>query len=258
MYSSALAYPMIDKDRYKGLTGVIVGSGPSLNNPEVKEALQELSERSDVVVLACKAAIKWMADHDMKPDYGVSIDPGAHIACEEKICRVPGVTHIMASVTAPEVFEYLKDEHVELFHSVCGLPEEVELYSRLFSDESIMQGGFNVVNRALAIAQFMGFETIIMAGCDSGWREDQSIYADGRSFMADQKKVFMNDMGMVDGTPWHSTPDMVASAVALATIAKKYDDQDKSDNFVFLGDVLPKSLRGRTDDFLKDVADMNQ
>ena len=254
MYASALGHKMIQKDKYKGLTAVIVGSGPSLNDPEVEDALRELHERSDVVILACKAAIKWMDDHGMTPDYGVSIDPGAHIACDEKISKVPGVTHIMASVSAPEVFDYLESEQVQIFHSVCGLPTEMDLYNVLFDDATVMQGGFNVVNRALAVAQYMGFESFVMAGCDSGWREEQDIYADGRGFFKDQKKVFMNDGGLIDGSDWHSTPDMVASAVSLAQIAKMFDEHGDSDKMIFLGDCLPQALRGKTDEFLKDVA----
>jgi hypothetical protein len=255
MYASALGYPCIDKDRHKGQRAVIVGSGPSLNNAEVELELLDMYEDPDTVFFGCKAAIRWLAEHDMTPEYGVSIDPGAHIACDEKIARIPGVTHLMASVTAPEVFDYLKNEDIEIFHSVCGLHTEIDLYDTLFEDASIMQGGFNVVNRALAITQFMGFDTFIMAGCDSGWRDDQPIYADGRAFMKDQKKVFMNDDGLIDGTSWHSTPDMVASAVALAMTAKAFDKHGDEGKFVFLGDGLPKSLRGRTDDFLREVAD---
>jgi hypothetical protein len=257
MYASATGYKMTEKDRHAGATAVVLGSGPSLNDPQVIQALNGLWARREagepVVFYGCKAALKWMHEHHMTPDYGVSIDPGAHIACDEKISRVPGVTHIMASVTAPEVFEYLEGEKVEIFHSVCGLPDELELYEALTGTNNFVQGGFNVINRAVAVAQYHGCEKFVLAGVDSGWRDDDAMYCDGVKEMM-QKKVFMQDKGRTDGRNWNSTPDMVASGTALARIAKQYDADGKSEDFRFLGDVMPEALRHASDEYLNEVA----
>ena len=252
MYSSIIGRRLTDKNRHKGDCAVILGSGPSLDTDEVKTALRELYSEPNTHFYACKAAIKWCADNVGVPEYGVSIDPGAHIACESKIPRVPGVIHIMATSSAPEVFDYLENERVELFHSVCGGEDELNLYKTLFEDSGIMQGGFNVINRALSISQYHGCVKYIFAGCDSGWREDQQIYIDGSKMM--QKKVYMNDAGAVDGKVWHSTPDMIASGVALARFAQNYDKMGDRDRVVFLGDVLPRAVRDKPDDFLEEVA----
>ena len=258
MYASALGYRMTEKDRHKGATAVLVGSGPSLNTTLVIQALngywgRREDEQAPVIFYGLKAAIQWLADHHMPPDYGVSIDPGAHIACPEKIPKVPGVTHIMATVTAPEVFEYLDGEKVELFNSVCGLEEEVLLYDTLLGDKSMAMGGYNVINRALGVAQMHGCEQFVLAGADSGWREGQALYCDGTTTMM-QKKIFMNDAGLVDGTQWESTPDMVASAVALARWAKNFDEKGEAEKVRFLGDVLPEKLRHKDEKFLQEVA----
>lgn len=254
MYASALGYPMTEKNRHKGATAVLIGSGPSLkDDPAVEQALRELYGRDDTVFYGLKVAIRWLTDHGMAPQYGVSIDPGAHIACAEKIPRVPGVTHIMATVTAPEVFDYLEREQVELFNSVCGLEQELDLYEVLLQDKSLALGGYNVINRALGVAQHHGCERFVFAGADSGWREDQDWYCDGtRSMM--QKKVYMNDDGRVDGTLWCSTPDMVASAVALARFAKNHDEKGEGYKVRFIGDVLPEKLRHKDEEFLQEVA----
>lgn len=254
MYASCLGYQMTEKDRHKGATAVLVGSGPSLkDDPAVEAALRELYGQDDVVFYGLKVAIRWLTDHGMPPRYGVSIDPGAHIACAEKIPRVPGVTHIMASVTAPEVFDYLEQEQVELFNSVSGLEEEVTLYQVLLGDASMATGGYNVINRALGVAQNHGCTHFVIAGADSGWREDQDWYCDGTTTMM-QKKVFMDDGGLVDGEKWNSTPDMVASAVALARFAKSYDESGEGEKVRFLGDVLPEKLRHKDEKFLQEVA----
>lgn len=257
MYASASGRQMTEAGRHEGATAVIVGSGPSLNDEHVIQALNGLWLRMEsgenIVFYACKAAIKWLNDHGMPPQYGVSIDPGAHIACDEKISKVSGVTHIMATVTAPEVFEYLEGERVELFHSVCGLLEETDLYTTLFGSHEIVFGGFNVINRALGVAQQHGCSSFIFAGADSGWRQEQPYYCDGVKEMK-QKKLFMNDHGRVDGTPWESTPDMVASATALARVAKEFDARGESEKVAFLGDTLPGALRYKDEEFLVEVA----
>jgi hypothetical protein len=257
MYASASGYPMTEKGRHEGATAVIVGSGPSLNDPDVIKALNGYWlawERGEAVrFYGCKAAIKWLHEHGMTPDYGVSIDPGAHIACDEKISKAPGVTHIMASVTAPEVFEYLEGEKVEIFHSVSGLQEELELYKTLTGVSDFVQGGFNVINRALGVAQYHGCESFVLAGVDSGWRDEQPYYCDGVVEMK-QKKLFMRDRGRVDGKNWNSTPDMVASATSLARVAKEFDEKGESEKFRFLGDVMPEALRHADEEFLVDIA----
>ena len=260
MYASATGYPMTEKDRHTGATAVIIGSGPSLNDKEVIKALNGYWNRKkrgeDIVFYGCKAAIKWLYEHGMKPDYGVSIDPGAHIACDEKISLVPGVTHIMSSVTAPEVFEYLEGQSVEVFHSVCGLPEEIELYKKLTGTTDFVQGGFNVINRALGVAQYHGCDAFVLAGVDSGWRDGAAMYCDGVKEMM-QNKLFMRDKGAVDGDNWNSTPDMVASGTALAKIARKYDEDGESEKFRFLGDVMPEALRHADQEFLDEVSISN-
>jgi hypothetical protein len=266
MYASATYHNMTEKDRHKGCTAVIVGSGPSLNDPNVVKALNgywnKRHTKSDkpgkvhdetTIFYGCKAAIGWLAKHHMPPMYGVSIDPGAHIACEEKIPRVAGVTHILASVTAPEVYEYLSGHKIEIFHSVCGVEEELELYKELTGTADFVQGGFNVINRALGVAQYHGCDKFVFAGVDSGWREGQPYYCDGTRDMM-QKKLFMRDKGRVDGTMWESTPDMVASAAALARVAKEFDARGESEKFRFLGDVMPEVLRHKDEEFLTEVA----
>lgn len=248
-------YPLIKANELQSKDGVaiVIGSGPSLKDPAVMAQIREL-KKNGATIFACKAAIKYVNDRGAKPDYGVSIDPGHHIACPEKITKVKGVTHILATVSNPALFDYMKEtnEDVMLFHSACGCPDELNLYKELWGKkQDVLGGGFNVVNRAVTIAQYMGFETIYLAGADGGWRDDQNFYCDEKCPISG-KKVNMTDHGLVDGKIWHTAPDMLASSVAIARIAKKNPDR-----FFFIGDMLPASLSRHGDAFLKQCANMS-
>jgi hypothetical protein len=109
-----------------------------------------------------------------------------------------------------------------------------------------MGGGYNVVNRAVSAAFFMGAGRIVLAGTDCGWRTDEQMYADGP---AHREGVDMTDHCMIDGREWMTRPDMLASGVALAKLAKK-----RPDDIVFLGDTLPSKLVHKDDEFLQQCA----
>ena len=282
IYSCAMrGLPMPKQGMLGGRTVVVCGSGPSLKDPEVLRAITQARLEEDAVIFACKAAIKFLAANDLCPDYGVSMDPGAHIADPRKIFKVGGITHIIASTSDPELFDYLlgpdygPPSTVWVFHSACGfnklitdaeydaLPDERKIYyvsnagdgyhtseqlmyEALFPDHAVMGGGFNVVNRAVSLADYMGAGKIFLAGVDSGWRDGADFYVDGP---AHRPGVDMSDKGIVDGTNWNTRPDMLASAVAMAKLAKKQPGR-----FVFLGDTLPAVLFNKEDEFLDQVA----
>lgn len=271
-------YSMIQKDMLKGKAAVICGSGNTLGDEDVLDAIRKKQENGALLV-ACKQAIKFLHDKGFKIDYAVSMDPGAHIACPEKIYKAPGVKHIIASSSDPELFDYLKGEEVLIFHSACGVENEVKLYQDLFDNPDCMGGGYNVINRALSAFLYMGCLPITLAGVDSGWRAGQSFYVDGTNNrpgvdMCDNGRVEMTQaeqtlyralsekvankqdltdeevalLGNLQSKVWHTRPDMLASAVALAQVAKQYSEQD----FEILGKVLPHSLRYKDEAFLKE------
>jgi hypothetical protein len=244
-----LPYRMIKHNELRGATVVIAGSGPTLNDPDVLESIR-IEQSKGAILVALKKAIKVLHDKGFKIDYAVSMDPGDHVACPERIYKAPGVKHILATSSDPKLFEYLDGEEIYLFHSACGLPNEVQLYQQLWatksnveSDAWVAGGGYNVTNRAAAAFLFMGAKRLVFAGADSGWRDDESFYADGTP---NRPGVDMCDKGLVDGKPWWTRPDMLASGVALAKLQKLYGE----DKIVFLGDVMPAKLAKKDDEFL--------
>jgi hypothetical protein len=150
---------------------------------------------------------------------------------------------------------------IEIFHSATGFSREVEYYNKLFENGACMGGGYNVVNRAVSAALYMGASKVILAGCDCGWREEETFYVDSSP---ERPGVDMSDHGGIETTDehgnkldeipdgarhWMTRPDMLASGVALAKLVKRNPDK-----FEILGETLPARLVEKTEDFLNKCA----
>ncbi len=127
--------------------------------------------------------------------------------------------------------------------------DEVTVYENEFKSNgktAVMQGGFTVTNRALALAKFMGFEKITMAGTDFGWRKEGGSHYSELVAVETYDDKYMEDHGEVEGKPWYTKPDQLASA---ADVAKKI----KAKEVTVLGDSLAVALSKRSDDFLENI-----
>ena len=280
-------------NQLKGKKAVICGSGHSLTDPEVLTEIRKLKAQGHLIV-ACKHAIRYLTEQSIKVDYGVTMDPSAHIARPDiKIYKAQGMTHIVASSSDPLLFRYLmayepyetwlnslkQDEakqvlthdydkwvagnlhfseienHPEdlrskilLFHSACGVEDEVNLYKKLFKNGDVVGGGYNVVNRAFSAMLYMGIDSFTFAGVDCGWREDSTFYTFGNNPI---KGVDLTDSGAIDGKEWKTRPDMMASAVSLVQKSREQDVQ-----MSFIGDSMPRSLLQKDDAFLEKMLEM--
>lgn len=115
------------------------------------------------------------------------------------------------------VFELATDDGLA-FSPVCvAQVPEMAVYKALFGRGDVMIGGYTVANRALALAQYMGFEDIVLAGADFGWRQkSQDNYYAAFVSARPVDETFAVDDGRVDGEPWVTRPDLLASAVDVA------------------------------------------
>jgi hypothetical protein len=132
---------------------------------------------------------------------------------------------------------------------VQGHIGEVDFYAKMFGGYcDVMCGGFTVGNRGVALLQHLGFKKIIVAGLDFGWREGQSFY--GSAFKAKpHTDIMMEDEGMlVDGKPWFTRPDMLASAAELARKVRK-----EPGAITVLGDSLVNGLLKHDDSFIDSI-----
>lgn len=137
------------------------------------------------------------------------------------------------------------------FSPVCVAErDEVGIYAEHFSHCLTVQGGFTVANRAIGLCEMMGIKKIVLAGCDFGWRDNKSFYAkhfEGKPL----DELFLNDHGRIDGKPWHSRADMIASAVEIAKLIQ--DGRVK-----VWGDSLAVSCAKWPRDKLKEICEITQ
>ena len=123
--------------------------------------------------------------------------------------------------------------------------DEVAVYRRQYPNADTMCGGFTVGNRAVALAKYMGVEKIVVAGLDFGWRDGEAYYAEFCR-AAPLRDVLMHDDGKVDGRPWHTRPDLLASAKDIAL-------RVKAGEVVVLGDSLAASLAKHDEDYIQGI-----
>lgn len=272
--SAARHLPFVPKDHHADSRGVIVcGSGPSLVTESVVTKIRQLTGQGWHTI-ACKEAIRLLRERDLPVHYSISMDPGDNQW--RKTHRERGIVYCVASSCHPSLFDYLLEGGCEvwLFHSACGWPTEVQMYRELFPKGGmIAQGGYTVVNRGLAVAKYMAWPRIVLAGGDFGWRPDpgalaemwsrgeidhdtylessrrggSAYYADGATEKAGNAGSDMIDHGVIDGRVWYSRPDLIGSAIPLARSVQRGDVER------VLGDSMVASLARRDEELFRRI-----
>jgi hypothetical protein len=252
-----LDLPFIRRNEFIGKNVVIVATGPSLSSPATIAKLKKYAKFPNNKIMALKEAIRFCHENGIRVDFSVSMDPGPRQATEIKTPRVAGVRYIVATSCHPDLFFHLREHDVELFHSSCGAEDkdneltEVELYYKFWPEHlDIMGGGFTVLNRALIVTKYQGFNKKILIGADMGWRDGQDHYFDGAfglngNFSGPNIEL---PAGFVDSKSWWTKQDMLASAADIAMAMK-----DRSNHIEVEGDSLIKSLSRKSEQFLREV-----
>ncbi len=223
--AAARGLPVVEFGRHSGARGAVVcGSGPSLLKPAVLRELREY-QRKKWVFIACKESIRLLSERGFDLTYSVSMDPAEHQV--EKTKLVEGITYLLAVSCNPVLFDHCLSagNNVELFMSACGARDEergmceVDLYRHYWPDMDlpVMEGGYNVLNRAVVLAFWLGFRRVVVAGGDFGARDpERAYYAPGAQGKAGNEGAWLTDHGKLDGTPWFTKADLMASAGHLA------------------------------------------
>lgn len=249
--AAKLKLPFLQRDVLAKEKGVVVcGTAPALMEPKTLREIRRLADLG-YKVFAVKQAIRLLTNECIPVSFSFAMDPG-----EKQIRKTPlqkGVNYIVASSCHPVMFDYLLDAGMEvsIFHSACGVTEgelhEMQVYEKYFPDncgmDQVACGGYTVVNRAVAAAEYMGAKRIYIAGAPFGWRPEAEYYAPGvKEPAGNATGPTLYDQKQVDGKGWYSKADLMPSAVSIAHKAKQNPGR-----IHFIGESLAASLAKHTD-----------
>jgi uncharacterized Rossmann fold enzyme len=143
---------------------VLVGSGPSVREyvPEIRKHKQK-----GHIIIAVKSAHDFLIEKGVVPHIALGVDPQAKIKAAFSRKRKE-VTYFLASQVHPEVFDYLSDQRVILWHLFTGKEKEKELLKNKLK----VGGGSTSGMRAMTVAYLMGFRKLHLYGYDSCIRTD--------------------------------------------------------------------------------------
>lgn len=143
----------------------IVGSGPSLGDPEVFDELKKAVLQNRPLI-AVKDAHDWLIERGIVPDLAVMMDPQAHrVSCVQK--KRPEVGYLIASQCHPDVFDWLADCQVVMWHGASDGSED-----KLLGEGRLkVTGGSTTGLRAMTLAYLMGFHKFVLYGFDSCMRD---------------------------------------------------------------------------------------
>lgn len=140
----------------------IIGSGPSVKS-QVKK-IRSLQNKG-AMILAIKGAHDFLLKNNIMPDAAVAVDPQPHIVrCfRRKLPKgeLKRPAYLIASQCCPEVFDYLDDQHVILWHLLMNSSADV-LKGRL-----MIGGGSTSGSRGIVLGWMMGFRRFHLFGFDS-------------------------------------------------------------------------------------------
>lgn len=185
----------------------IVGSGPSAKRYIKK--IRRMKERG-AFIMAVKGAHDFLLENKIMPHIAIAVDPQPHIVnCFRKKLpesEVDRPKYLIASQCCPEVFDYLEDQHVILWHLLASSSAEI-LQGKLQ-----IGGGSTSGSRGIVLGWMMGFRRFHLFGFDS------CLQGDGKSKL---RKVTGERWGegkqktlelICEGKKFYSDPAMAAQA----------------------------------------------
>ena len=140
----------------------IVGSGPSVKS-QIKK-IRSLKKKG-CFILAVKGAHDFLFQHKIQPHAALAVDPQPHIirCFRKKLPKGEPIrpAYLIASQCCAEVFDYLKDQRVILWHLLATSSYDV-LKGKIQIGVGSTSG-----SRGMVLAWLMGFRRLHLFGFDS-------------------------------------------------------------------------------------------
>lgn len=267
MQNAAMATRMATHGTAVGQRVAICGAGPSL-----RETASHIPAMVDQV-WACNSALPYLMDRAQRVTHGFAIDQGVAMLAPHEWGRTFAVDYLLASSVSPLLVQHLHaaSRPITFFHSYIGLPSpadwvapdglpertyEMWLYTTQYPTSVQVGHGLNAVPRAVCLALAMGFSEILVYGADCAcapnappmprlgtpeyatWLEALVMYPDGRTAAQYGPQAAFAEAS-IDGTRWHTRPDMAISASMLVELAERHPQVR------FIGEGLPGLLMAK-------------
>ncbi len=176
---------------------VVVGSGPSL--PTFIDQIKEERAKGRPIC-AIKGAHDFLCENGIEPDLFVSVEPRDRRHNVRK--KNDHTIYLLASRVAPELFDYLADCKIMLWHS-WGKEDEIQALKD--SQQKYAVGGGSTSGlRAISLCYQMGFRNFILVGFDSCNNEQGQKRFDGAQtgitrdvYVGESRKKFTGNMAML-------------------------------------------------------------
>jgi hypothetical protein len=140
----------------------VVGSGPSVKS-QVKKI--RALKRKGCFILAVKGAHDFLIKNKVMPHAALAVDPQPHIVrCfRKKLPKGEPIrpAYLIASQCCPEVFDYLADQRVILWHLLSNTSAPI------LKNKIQIGGGSTSGSRAIVLSWMMGFRRFHLFGFDS-------------------------------------------------------------------------------------------
>ncbi len=202
--------PVVATKSGVGGTVFICGNGRGL--PEHVKEIEKHGMHDKAHVWGCNGAANWLNENGPKLTHGFTTDT-SHRMYEDCWENPPPAHYLLATCVSPKLVDQIMSagNKITFFHNFTGVDGEVPIYSSLYPSAPLVGEGLNSVNRALALADIMGFETIYLLGCVTHLDpESKAHHADGAS--TNQQYTLK---AKIDGKDYASHADLLYSAFDL-------------------------------------------
>ena len=234
--------PVVQPNTRYGHQLALCGAGPSLN------AALPLLRRFRGDIWGCNSALPYLQRHGVRVTHGCAIDqtPGMF---ETRWNPIPtGLDYYLATSCHPILLRKVLEagNPVTLFHSFIGYAGEMEACGNLYPTTIWVGDGYNVVNRLLQVALYLGYSRICLVGADCALGRADALHYDGQPTARTAYGHILD--GVIDGRRWRTHPDLAMSAVDLIRQQRAWGDRIE-----LWGDTLPNALRAKSEAFLSGL-----
>lgn len=156
--------PQIEQHPPSGGTALLVCGGPSLDETELREAVDAGGK-----IVCVNGTYNWCLEHNLHPSAVVILD-GREFNRKFIDRAVPGCKYLLASQCHPCLFDLCRDREVHIWHAV-SCEAELEALKEQYDHFWPIDVGTTVGIRAITLLTVLGWNRIDIFGLDSCWLE---------------------------------------------------------------------------------------